>query len=323
LGRMTEQSLQPTLELPVEWDLISGFVDDCELRGYSPETIRSHRSNLRTIARYLDSQGFGFRDVEKNILKRVLTYLRNTRGVGQKTRESYFSALSSFYEYLVYEDLHGVNPVPSFRKRYLKTYKKGRVASRRKLLSVEEMSLLINSVLEIRAKAIMTVFAKTGIRRGELIGIDVDDIDWSENYIKLKKRRKRSNPYVFFDEETALILGRWLRVRSGYAVSGEKALFTGEQGKRIGRNIVYQLVTKHAQRVGLHDPGSSRLEDHFSPHCFRHWFTTHLRRNRLSREFIKELRGDSRGEAIDIYDHIDHDELRQAYLAAIPRLGIA
>jgi len=320
---MTEQSLQPSLELPVEWDLISGFVDDCELRDYSPETIRSHRSNLRTIARYLDSQGFAFRDVDKNVLKGVLTYLRNTRGVGQKTLESYFSALSSFYEFLVFEDLHSVNPVPSFRKRYLKTYKKGQVASRRKLLSVEEMSLLINSVLEIRDKAIMTVFAKTGIRRGELIGIDVDDIDWSENYIKLKKRRKRSNPYVFFDEEAAFILGRWLRVRSGYAVSGEKALFIGEQGKRIGRNIVYHLVTKHAECVDLHDSGSSRLEDHFSPHCFRHWFTTHLRRKGMTREFIKELRGDSRGEAIDVYDHIDPGELRNAYLAAIPRLGIA
>lgn len=319
---MTEQSLQPSLELPIEWDLISGFVDDCELRGYSPETIRSHRSNLRTIARYLDSQGFSFRVVDKNVLKRVLTYLRNTRGVGQKTLGSYFSALSSFYEYLVYEDLHSVNPVPSFRKRYLKTYKKGHVASRRKLLSVEEMSLLINSVLEIRDKAIMAVFAKTGIRRGELIGIDVGDIDWAENSIKLKKRRKRSNPYVFFDEETAFILGRWLRVRSGYAAPDENALFIGEQGKRIGRNIVYQLVTEHAGRLGFHEANSERLEDHFSPHCFRHWFTTHLRRNGLSREFIKELRGDSRGEAIDIYDHIDHDELRQAYLAAIPRLGI-
>jgi integrase/recombinase XerD len=42
----------------------------------------------------------------------------------------------------------------------------------------------------------------------------------------------------------------------------------------------------------------------------------------LSREFLKELRGDSRSEAVDIYDHIDLHELRRSYLAAIPRLGI-
>ena len=42
----------------------------------------------------------------------------------------------------------------------------------------------------------------------------------------------------------------------------------------------------------------------------------------MKREYVKELRGDSRSEAVDIYDHIDLDELKRSYLAAIPRLGI-
>lgn len=112
-------------------------------------------------------------------------------------------------------------------------------------------------------------------------------------------------------------------MREGYVQRGERALFLGEQGKRIGRNVVYSLVTRHAERFGFHDPGSDCLEDHFSPHCFRHWFITHLRRNGLRGEFLKELGGDSRGEATDVYNHISLDELRQTYLAAIPRLGIA
>jgi integrase/recombinase XerD len=78
-----------------------------------------------------------------------------------------------------------------------------------------------------------------------------------------------------------------------------------------------------AEKVGLHDPVSPRLEDHFTPHCCRHWFTTHLRRAGMPREFIQELRGDKRRDAIDIYDHIDMDELRRAYLAYIPKLLIA
>ena len=85
---------------------------------------------------------------------------------------------------------------------------------------------------------------------------------------------------------------------------------------------MYYFVAKHAERGGLYDPEIDRLEDHFSPYCCRHWFTTHLRRNGMSREFIKELRGDSRGEDIDIYDHLDRDELRKAYLATISKLGI-
>jgi integrase/recombinase XerD len=80
--------------------------------------------------------------------------------------------------------------------------------------------------------------------------------------------------------------------------------------------------TKHATRIGLHDPTSERLDERFTPHCCRHWFTTHLRRNGMQRELIKELRGYARRDAMDIYDHIDKRELKRAYLAAIPQLGI-
>ena len=303
-------------------DLIRDFVGDCRLRGYSPETIRSHRSNLRTVAGFLRKRSMNFTDLDKEGLRQLLDYLKNVRRVGTKTVEMYFSALSSFYEYLLFEDLVKANPVPSFRKRYLTKYKSHQPGPQRKLLSVEDMSRLINGTLEIRDRALMAALAKTGVRRGELISMDIDDVDWESGRVKLKSKNKRSNLYVYFDDETAILLGRWLRVRESYAAPRERALFVGDKGKRIGRNMVYRVVTGHAERLGLHDAASGRLEDHFSPHCFRHWFTTHLRRNGLSREFIKELRGDSRGEAIDIYDHIDHDELRKAYLAAIPRLGI-
>jgi integrase/recombinase XerD len=93
-------------------------------------------------------------------------------------------------------------------------------------------------------------------------------------------------------------------------------------GERLNRHGVYDAVTNTAKRVGIHKPNSDRMEDHFSPHCCRHWFTTHLRRAGMPREFIQELRGDVRKEAIDIYDHIDKKELRESYLAHIPQLGI-
>ena len=83
-----------------------------------------------------------------------------------------------------------------------------------------------------------------------------------------------------------------------------------------------RLVGEAAESVGLHHPESDRMEDHFCPHCCRHWMTAHLRRAGMRREFIQELRGDSRREAIDIYDHIDLKEPKEAYLACIPQLGI-
>jgi integrase/recombinase XerD len=117
-------------------------------------------------------------------------------------------------------------------------------------------------------------------------------------------------------------MNRWLKVRKARKIKDTSALFISEWGTRINRNGVYQVVTEAAERVGLLNPKSESMEDHFFPHCCRHWFTTYLRRAGMSREFIQELRGDVRREAIDIYDHIDKKELRESYLAHIPQLGI-
>jgi len=319
---VTEEVSAPPAEAGSDFELIDRFIADCELRGY--KTIRSHRSNLRTTAKFLHRISSSFPDVDKGILRELLVYLKDERGVVHKTQKSYFSALSSFYKYLNYEEIHPVNPVPSFMEHYLSRYKNSYESGQRKLISVEEMSMLINSIIDPRDKAILTFLAKTGIRRGELVSMDLDDIDWEEQSITLKPKAKRSNRTVYFDDETAIILRRWLKARENYNVKdGCKALFVGEHGERLRRHGVYHTVIKHAERVGLHDPESDRIEDHFTPHCCRHWFTTHLRRNGLSREFLKELRGDSRNEAVDIYDHIDSKELRRDYLVAIPRLGIS
>ena len=301
--------------------LLEAYVVDCKLRVLSPETIRTNRSSIRTVGKFLESINLDYVSLDNEAQKQVLDYLLNTRNVGFKTLNGYFTALSSFYEFLLYENHVPNNPVLSFRKRYLKRYKNIQQRSTRKLITIEEMAMLINGTLEIRDRAIMIVLAKTGVRRGELISMDTDDVDWEHDRIKLKSKNKRSNLYVYFDNETAVILRKWIKTRQHFNGT-TPALFIGKQGNRIGRNVLYNLITKHATRLGLHNPDSNKLEDHFSPHCFRHWFTTNLRQNGMNREFIKELRGDSRGEAIDIYDHIDHKELRKAYLTAIPRLGI-
>jgi integrase/recombinase XerD len=303
-------------------DLIEQFRDDCDSRGLSPESTRRYISSLRIYALYLAEKDEDILIVDKNVIKGFLDYLRKEREIGQKTVENYFCALSSFYDFLEYEDCVDKNPINSIRKRYIRRYKDNDDGQVRKLISVEEMAHLIRSVLDVRDKAVITLLAKTGIRRRELINLDVNDVNLVEQSIRLKPTPKRTNRTVFFDDETALVLHRWLRMRASRNSKGSEALFINNEGGRLNRNGVYLAVTRAAEQIGLHNPKSDRTEDHFSPHCCRHWFTTHLRRAGMSREFIQELRGDVRREAIDIYDHIDKKELRESYLAHIPQLGI-
>ena len=300
-------------------NLIEDFKQDCFQRGMTAESTRRYISCLRIFLRWLKARRADVREVDKFLLRDFLAELRQ-RELKQKTLENYFSALSSFYEFLQYEGIVSANPVIPVRKRYLNRYKKNNNSERR-VLSIEEASLLVNSIPYIRDKAIVLLLLKTGLRRGELISIDVDDIDFEELSITLKPKAKRSNRIVFFDDETARVLKRWLKVREKMNPKS-KALFVNELGGRLNRNGVYNAVTKWAAKLGFHDPSSPNQKDRFSPHTCRHCFTTWLRKSGMQREFIQELRGDARREAIDIYDHIDRDELRKAYLTHIPKLGV-
>jgi integrase/recombinase XerD len=194
-------------------DLIEEFMADCRLRGMTSESIRGYSSNLKIFQRFLERNRASLLEVDRDVLRSFLAYLRDERKVSRKRMENYFSSLSSLYEYLAYEGYVTSNPVLAVRKRYLKAYKKNGENAERKLISVEEMSTLVNSVFSVRDRALITLLAKTGVRRGELIRIDLEDIDWEEQSITLKPRAKRSNRVVFFDGETAKVLREWLEVR--------------------------------------------------------------------------------------------------------------
>ncbi len=310
------------LDLLVHEELIEQYREDSEIRGLSTESTRRYLSSIGIYVQFLEDNGMDLLGADRNTIRKFLEYLRKVRGVHQKTIENYFTGISGFYDFLEYEGHVDKNPVHAVRKRYLRRYKDNDEGQMRQLISVEEMARLINTTMDVRDKAIITLLAKTGIRRRELIRLDVEDIDWVEQSIRLKPTPKRTNRIVFFDDETAFILKRWLRARASRNGGDTKPFFTNSTGGRLNRNGVYTAVTKAAERAGLHNPDSERMEDHFSPHCCRHWFTTHMRRAGMPREFIQELRGDVRKEAIDIYDHIDRKELRESYLAHIPQLGI-
>ena len=277
--------------------LIEDFGSDCKLRNMTAEGIRHYKSNLVTFSTFLKSKNLLFADVDKRVLKDFLQYIRFQRHVKEKTVENYFSAMSALYDYLIFEELSEINPVPPFRRRFLRNYKNDANDPGRKLLTIEEMSILVNSILDPRDKAIAVLFAKTGIRRNELLSSDCDDVNWTMYSLTLKKTPKRSNRVVFFDDECAFVLRRWLKVRDKLNPPS-KALFVSYQSlNRLDRNGLYSAIVKYATNVGLNNPDSSKIEDHFCPHCFRHWFTTWLRRKGMPREFVKELRGDRRREA--------------------------
>jgi len=304
--------------------VIDAFVQDCTDRGLSPGTRAHYTYCIRKYAGFLATRNRAFAEVERETLRDYLRFLREKEGLTPKTMENQFACLSTFHEFMVFEGLSETNHVLAVRKRFLRSYKSGAGSpSPRKVLTVEEMAAFIGSILDTRDRSIAMLLAKTGVRRGELISMDLRDIDWERGSILLKPKPKRTNRLVFFDEEAAVDLARWVRLRERIEGAGQTpALFLGETGNRLERNGVYWAIRGWAERAGISFPGAADPADRFFVHCFRHWFTTQLLKGGMDREHLAFLRGDSPSGPIDIYNRIDEDDVRVAYLAAVPRLGV-
>ena len=305
-------------EEPKASDLIERFHNDCNLRDMV--TTMDYVYRTRAYCAFLETRGKNPLNTDRDDLRDFLAHLK-TKGLKFRTIDAIYTSLSAFYEFLIIEGLVEYNPVLPFRKYYLRRYKKDNDSETRKLISVEDASKLVNSILDTRDRCILVLLFKTGMRVGELTSLDVDDIDLDKGQVTLKLKKKRTNRVLFLDNEAIAVLERWLVARKNRKGAESQALFLSKIGTRITKRTVENSIERHAERLGLHKPGA-RLEDRFTPHCCRHWFTTHLIRGGMPRDFVKELRGDTRGEAIDIYNHIDKKELKESYLAHIPQLGI-
>jgi integrase/recombinase XerD len=304
--------------------LIDVFEKECHRKQLSPHTIESYVSSLNLFSQFLKKRKYTLLTVDTDIFSEYISYLQDN-DIVQKTIKNRFSAYSLFYGYLVFKKTLENNVVKDVIKWYLPTYKhNGNNGGERKLISIKEMAHFIDVILDVRDRLVVVLACKTGIRRGELVAIDLDDIKWENMSIILKPTHKRSNRTVFFDYECALVLNQWLQKREHHADPENKALFVSYKNrkKRLNRNGVANMFVKWAALAGLHNPNSDKIEDQFTLHCCRHWFTTHLRRAGMPREHIKWLRGDAITDAMDIYYHIDPEDVRQSYLAHVPKLGI-
>lgn len=302
-------------------NLLEGFAADCRTRGLAEISVKTYVAHARHFQDFMQARGKEILQADRLDVRDHVEELRQRKNSAKSIRY-HLAALSGLYDWLIFEGLAEKNPVIEVRRRYMQRYKNDGEGETHKIISIEDAARLVETFVDIRDKTIILVLLKTGIRKGELISLDVDSISWKDNSLLLKNTKKRTNRTVFFDDETTHYLKRWTVLREGREGSQGKALFLSTRGERLTRGGIDHMIRKAAVRAGLHNANSDRMDEHFSAHCCRHFFTTHLRRAGMPREFIQELRGDVRREAIDIYDHIDKEELRKSYLVHVPQLGI-
>ncbi|HKD99271.1 MAG TPA: tyrosine recombinase XerC [Micromonosporaceae bacterium] len=167
------------------------------------------------------------------------------------------------------------------------------------------------AALRARDIAILEVLYATGIRVGELCGLDVDDVDHARRVVRVtgKGAKQRSVPYGVPAQRA---IDAWLR-QGRPLLAGPRsgpALLLGARGGRLQETTCRQVVADWAAAAGL---------PHLSPHALRHSAATHLLEGGADLRSVQELLGHASLSSTQIYTHVSIDRLRDAYHQAHPR----
>ena len=228
---VNQQVLEENLRLVDLWE-----VDLRDFQQLTPHTIEGYLGDGRRAAEIFASANTSFTGLNKLVLRTYFTTIQQQterpEGLSHARMKSIFTALNSLMEYLVYDELATVNPVPAFRKRYLKAYKANASESTpRQVPPDEDIRALIQSVQHPMQKAIHAVFAKTGIRRGELCALNLDSVDLVEGRLTMPPKRKRSGRLIPIDLELATVLTAYINRLGLYTSRGRDGPLHRENGE--------------------------------------------------------------------------------------------
>jgi integrase/recombinase XerC len=292
-------------------DAIRAFVTFLEMeRGASRETIRGYRSDLRQFVSYLAMSGHRGTSpsaVDALAVRGYLAWL-DQRKEKKSSQARKLAALRSFYRFLGRDGAISRNPAAEVR-----TPKQPQHLPR--VLSKDDANALMefpegDGPMAVRDRAILEVLYSTGARVGELVALNVEDLNEADGLVRLrgKGRRERIVPVG----EVAL---QALQVYQAVplAAKGEDPsmpLFRNRRGGRLTARSVERLVAKYSGRL---------REGRISPHALRHSFATHLLDEGADLRAIQEMLGHASLGTTQKYTHLAMDRLMEVYDRAHPR----
>ena len=180
-----------------------------------------------------------------------------------------------------------------------------------RLLDIAAVRADDDDPVHVRDRAVLELLYASGIRVGELVGLDIDDLDLRERLVRVMGKGSKER-IVPFGGPASTALQAWLDVRTRLATAGSgPALFLGRRGRRVDarqvREVVHVLLS--------HLPDAPDL----GPHGLRHSAATHLLDGGADLRMVQELLGHASLATTQIYTHVSVDRLRSSYERAHPR----
>ena len=231
-------------------------------------------------------------------------------GYDNRTVNRKIASLKSYYRFLLRKGQITASPLSAHRP--LKTDRKLEVP-----FSVQEMQELLSGWDEeagfegLRDQLIVELLYTSGIRRAELIGIRLGDLDLDSGTLKVlgKRNKQRILPLV---ESIRPLISQYLKARQeAFPELGPPYLFLSGSGNKMYETLVYRIINKYLSKV------SEKAKK--SPHILRHTFATHMLNQGADMNSVKELLGHASLSSTQVYTHNSIAELKRIHLESHPR----
>jgi len=287
-----------------------------DLRGYllterkrSPLTVAAYERDLNEFVSFLrETQGAAsLKRVKATQIRQYIAHMFDTRAYDSRTVCRKLSSIRALYRFLkitgvLESDPAAAIPGPSVAKK------------RPAPLKVAEVMTLLRTSLagrtdsaRLRDTAILELFYASGMRRAEVAGVRLADVDLAERTIRVVGKGSKERAVVI-NHAAADAIAAYLRVRPR---SADPALFLGRGGKG--------LTPKHVWRIFRTIYRVSGIQKHATPHTLRHSFATHLVENGVDLETVRELLGHESLATTGVYLQLAMGHKRRAYDQAHPR----
>lgn len=280
-------------------------------KNYSLHTVTAYTNDLSEFGFFLkqDFDQDSLEDVNYSQIRSWIVSLVDA-GISNISVNRKISSLKSFYRFLL--KIKRIDASPLLKHKALKTPKKLQIP-----FSEKELDNVLNYIVYpegfegVRDKLVIDLFYATGIRRAELIGLKMSNVDLSKGVLKVlgKRNKERILPLLPIIQNQIQL---YLSERAGLKeIRDEAFFFLTLKGVKLNDSLVYRLINMYFSNV------SEKVKK--SPHVLRHTFATHMLNNGADLNSVKELLGHSSLASTQIYTHSSLAELKKVYGDAHPR----
>ena len=289
LGEVLRIALSP--RQTGEGDLLHQFLTAKEVEGCSPRTITYYESTIRHMA---DTVAKPYAQVESDDLRKYLADYEATRKIGKVTIDNIRRILSSFFSWLEDEDYIVKSPMRRIHR--VKTAK-----PTKEVLSDEDLETLRDSCTNTRDLAMVDMLASTGMRVGELVGLNRSDINLQERECIVTGKGNKQRP-VYFDARAKLHLQAYLSERT----DNDPALFVSldSSASRLSIGGVESRLRNLGKLCGL-----SKVH----PHKFRRTLATHAIDKGMPIEQVQKLLGHARIDTTMHYAMVNQNNVKASH----------